>query len=327
VILITTKQGQVGKTKVELNAYAGINGWATLPEMRSGDSYMQVLRDANAAIGNWSSPADDSKMFSSAAAYQAAVDGKYLNWPKLLMQNALTQNYSLSVSGGTQKTKAYISFNFDDENGQYEGDNYKNYSTNMRIDHKVNNWLSIGANTQASYVYQNKAYAKLLQAMTANPLGEAYDADGNINITPVLNDASTINLLLNQKGGVYKNQNQNFKFFFNPYIEIRPVKGLSILSRVGADLEFLRNNYFQGMGSYQYYNQSGVDATGTNANVYAQVNNQRDYNYKWENIVTYNFNIAQKHDFTLMAATSWEHQQYDQQEDTQTNIQVNRYLW
>jgi len=45
-----------------------------------------------------------------------------------------------------------MSLNFSDENGQYKGDDYKVYSTNIRIDHKVNNWLSAGVNMQASYV-------------------------------------------------------------------------------------------------------------------------------------------------------------------------------
>mgnify|MGYP000629971629 FL=1 len=67
------------------------------------------------------------------------MNGQYIDWADELLQTGVTQNYSLSVSGGTEKTKAYFSLNFSDEQGQFTGDNYKVYSTNMRIDHEIKN--------------------------------------------------------------------------------------------------------------------------------------------------------------------------------------------
>ena len=77
-----------------------------------------------------------------------------------------------------KKTKGSISLNFSDEKGQYTGDNYKVYSTNIRIDHTVRDWLKIGANMQGSYVHRNKAYAKLETALSAEPLGKIKDENG-----------------------------------------------------------------------------------------------------------------------------------------------------
>lgn len=328
VVIITTKSGQSGKMKVDLNAYAGINGWSTLSEMRSGDSYLQTIRDANVATGNWSSNADDQRIMDGLlgeGAYTAHQRGEYIDWAKELMQTAVTQNYSLSFSGGTDKTKAYLSFNFSDENGQYRNDNYKVYSSNIRIDHQVRKWMNVGVNTQMSYVHQNKAYADLDTAMRMEPLGTVSDENGNLNIQPSLG-GSNINLLLNSKDN-YRNQNQNYKLYFNPYIELKPIKGLSILSRLGATLNYSRTNYFQGMGSYQYYTQSGADASGTNQNVYAQITQRRNYNYKWENILTYNFQINRDHDFTVTAVTSWNHNQNDETLQKETHITDNAYLW
>lgn len=328
VIIITTKNGQVGKIQANFNAFAGINGWSVLPDMRSGDSYLQVIRDANSVAENWSSPADDERVMNSvlgAGAYEAHQRGEYINWPDELMQTAITQNYSLSLSGGTERTKAYFSLNFSNENGQYKSDDYKVYSSNIRVDHQVRKWANVGVNAQMSYVHQNRAYANLDAAMRMEPIGTTHDADGNINIQPSLG-GSNINLLLNSKEN-YRNQNQNYKLYFNPYIEIKPLKGLSILSRLGATLNYARTNYFQGMGSYQYYYQSGAAAVGTNQNVYAQITQRRNYNYKWENVATYNFQLAKDHDITLTAVTSWEHNQNDQTMQKETHITDNAYLW
>lgn len=66
VIIITTKSGKAGKININLNAYVGFNGWATVPEMRSGDSYINVLREANQIAGTYS------------------TDGHYFLPPKLI---------------------------------------------------------------------------------------------------------------------------------------------------------------------------------------------------------------------------------------------------
>lgn len=327
VVLITTKSGKEGKINVDFNAYVGVNGWSQVPEMRTGETYLQGIRDANRATGNWTSTADDERVLDAVlgtGSYALHQQGKYIDWADELLKTGITQNYSVAVSGGTEKTKAYFSLNFSNENGQYRDDEYKVYSSNMRIDHKVREWMSVGVNAQMSYVHRNRAYASLDRALRSEPLGELYNEDGSYKVNP---SAGTLtNLLLNNKSN-YRNQDQNYKLYFNPYIELRPVKGLTILSRIGANLNYSRTNYFQGIGSYQYYNTSGADAVGTNANVYARITQSRDYDYKWENVITYNFQIKNDHDFTLTAVTSWNHNQHDETWQQETNISDNAYLW
>ncbi len=324
VIIITTKSGKEGKTAVDFNAYLGINGWSTTPKVRSGESYLRGVVDAQRAAGN---TGDDAALFDLAlgeGSYAMHQKGQYINWADELLKTGITQNYSVSVSGGNEKTKAYFSLNFSDENGQYKNDDYKVYSSNMRIDHKVKEWLSLGINAQMSYVHQNRAYAKLDNALLSNPLGTIYDEEGNLNVNPSPYD-NQVNLLLNNKSN-YRDNNQNYKLYFNPYIELRPVKGLTILSRLGATLNYSRNNHFEGIGSYQYYN-TGNTSGETSSNVYASIRQTRNYNYKWENVITYNFQIANDHDFTVTGVTSWNHDQYDETLQQETNIKDNAYLW
>jgi len=72
------------------------------------------------------------------------LNGDYIDWADELMQNGYTQNYSLSVSGGTEKTKGYISLNFSDEKGQYTGDNYKvNAARKSKVDDNTARMQSI----------------------------------------------------------------------------------------------------------------------------------------------------------------------------------------
>lgn len=323
IIIVTTKSGKAGKTKVNLNAYVGINGWSTTPEMYHGEAFFNIARTAQMESGAYT---DDEHVFNEEV-YNAYINGEDINWADALLKTGITQNYSLSISGGTDKTTAYMSLNYTGEDGQYKNDNYKVYSSNIKIDHKIRNWLSIGANMQGSFAYKNTAYAKLENALITRPIGSLYDEDGNVNVFPVVGDDSTVSLLLNNRSN-YRNNSQNTNIYLNPYIRINPLKGLTFESRLSLALSFSKVNKFEGIGSYQYYNANRTaDGISTNANVKANVATNNAYNYKWENILTYNFKIGEDHDFTLTGVTSWNHNRREYTYAGSDNITSNSYLW
>ncbi len=329
VIIITTKGGKAGKVLIDFNSFYGYNGWSQTPKMRKGEAYLKTKRDAYSYVWNanknewtkdgalWQSEENDEEIFG-AQRYQTFKEGQFTDWADLFLQkNAATQNYSVSASGGTDKTKAYLSFNYTGEKGQYRGDDYNLLSSTFRIDHKVKPWISIGANVQASYVIRNKAQDKLETALVTDPLARPYKADGTLN--PDLGN-NVYNLLLNYQPGVYSNVDNNSRIFVNPYIELRPLKGLSFLSRAGGQLTYSNTYQFDGIGSVAYtYNNAGIAK--------AQINQDRFVGYQWENILTYNFKVAQKHEFTATAVSTY----YDNQDTktlmSQNNILNNNFKW
>ncbi len=329
VVIITTKSGKAGKLNIDFNTFYGNNGWSITPTMRTGDSYLQAKRDAYRwvydATNNrwtttgalWQSPADDAAIFG-AQRYQIFQQGEFVNWAdEFLRKSSPTQNYSLGVSGGNEVTKAYISFNYTDEQGQYVGDQYKLYSTNIRLDHKVKKWISIGGNIQASYVDRDKAQDKLENALVTDPLVKVYNPDGSLN-TNLGNNV--YNLLLDYQPGVYGNVDDNTKLSFNPYIEVRPIKGLTILSRAGVNLNYLNTYRFDGIGSVSY--------TYANAQIARATVTQNHFKgYQWENILTYNFRLKNVHDFTVTGVTTFYHDQNTRTDMTQTNITSNNFKW
>jgi TonB-linked SusC/RagA family outer membrane protein len=329
VVIITTKKGKTGKLSIDLNAYYGYNGWSTIPQMRTGTSYLETKREAykyvwdatnsvwttNGAI--WQSEANDETIFGTAR-WATYNQGQFVDWAKeFLRKNAGTQNYSLSISGGNEKTKGYVSFNYTDEDGQYQGDDYKLFSSNMKVDHNYKKWLSLGSSMQASYVIRNRAQDKLENALTTDPLVRTHNDDGTLN-TNLGNNV--YNLLLNYQPGVYTNMDNNFRINVNPYIEIKPIKGLSLLSRLGAAFNYSSNYQFNGVGSVNYtYNNGQISK--------AQITQNRSYGYNWENILTYNFKVAKDHDFTLTGVTSWSDAQSLNTAMYQSNILTNNFKW
>lgn len=335
IIIVTTKSGKAGKITVNLNAYLGINGWSTVPEVYDAEGFYNLRK---LSLQEGGGIVDESSVLGSAySSFQAAKElnpnltvtdylrTHSLNWADELLKTGMTQNYSLSVSGGNEKTKAYMSLNFSDEKGQYANDNNKIYSTNIRVDHQINNWLAAGVNIQGSFNYRNKGQENLYKLLSESPIGSFYDEQGNPNICPI-DGSGTVSILVNNKGN-YRNNYQGTHLHFNPYIRITPLKGLTLESRVNATLSYGKTNRFEGIGCYNYYENSGADATGTNSNVYASINNSFAYNYTWENILTYNFNINKVHEFTVTGVTSWSHNRTEVNLGYGNNLSSNSYLW
>lgn len=329
VIIITTKSGKAGKMSIDFNTYYGYNGWSITPKMRTGNDYLQTKRDAYKYVYDatankwvttgalWQSPADDETIFGTNR-YATFKKGSFVNWAdEFLRKDAATQNYSLGVSGGNEVTKGYISFNYTDEKSQYRGDQYKLFTTSMRIDHKVKKWVTIGSSLQASYVNRDKAQDKLENALVTDPLVKPYKDDGTLN-TDLGNNV--YNLLLDYQPGVYGNVDNNLKLYVNPYLEIRPVKGLTFLSRATTWLNFSNTYRFDGIGSVSYtYSNAGIAK--------AQINQNRSVGYQWENILTYNLKVADDHDFTFTGVSSWYHNQNTNTVMNQSNILSNNFKW
>lgn len=329
VIIITTKSGKAGKMSIDFNTYYGYNGWSITPKMLDKNQYLQAKRDAYRWVydatsakwittgAQWQTPADDSAIFGSTR-WPIFNQGSFFDWTDVfLRKNAATKNYSLGISGGNEKTKGYISLNYTDENGQYRGDDYQLFSTSMRLDHKVRSWLSMGANLQASYVDRDKARDKLENAMTTDPLVQPYKTDGTLNDNLGNN---VYNLLFDYQPGVYANLDNNTKVFLNPYLELKPIKGLSILSRAGVQFNYSNTYQFNGIGSVGYvYLTPGIANATITQNLFK--------GYQWENILTYNVKLAKVHELTFTGVSSWFYNQNTNTEMNQTGINNNNFKW
>ena len=328
VVMITTKKGKEGKMNVNFNTYMGFNGASILPTMRSGDSYMNTVRLARKEAGTY---IDDTDLVDPAV-YAAYQKGQNIDWAKALMQTGNVQNYSLSISNGTKKTKEYFSLNYSNENGQYTNDNYKVLSANIRLDQQVNKFFAAGMNVQGAYTMQNKTYSKLYTALVASPYGSLYDDNGNLTAYPVAGDNKQVNLLLDQNSNVYLDNNSGLKLYVTPYIRLTPLKGMTIESRLNGTLGYSNAHQFIGYGSYQFYNALGTGALNATpdlqkAQVSATVSGSSSYSYKWENILTYNFKVASNHEFTFTGVSSYNYNQSESVKSGVDGITSNIYNW
>lgn len=314
VIIITTKQGQEGKTSISLDAYYGVNGFTSFPGVLMGDDYIQLVREANRTAGLWSSPADDSSIFS-AQDWQYIQNGNWVDWYDEATRNGVVQSYTLSMNGGTENTKSYFSVGYYDEQGILEHDEYKRYTLNANIDKKVNSWLKGGIKFQGTFTDKDARDQQIWTRMLCiSPLGIPYDEDGNVVEYP--GSAKEVSPLADTAPNAYVDNTRTLSLAPTGYLEITPVKGLSIRSVLGAYLAFSRQGIYN----------SAMSANGhEDGQSTAQIKNANTFNYKWENIVNYTFTIADKHDFTLTGVTSWSKKQHEESGAIGYNVDWDKY--
>ncbi|MDD3063692.1 MAG: TonB-dependent receptor [Massilibacteroides sp.] len=182
VILVTTKRGAEGKVKLTFNGYTGINTPTTLPTPTSAIEYMQAVDVARVN-------ADQAPLYPQTIDIykNGGVDNiNYYdtNWRnEVIKSSALTQNYSLSVSGGNNVTKLFATAGYYAQDGLIDNNNFTRTSLRINTDTKVNQWIKLGVDlgirqATAKSPVMDTAANIIGKALTMTPIMSGINADG-----------------------------------------------------------------------------------------------------------------------------------------------------
>lgn len=290
VILITTKKGAQGKTKVTYNGYYSTNSVAAYPERMNLQEWANFKREAYKADGQWASEADDAKIFGSA--YDAVKSNQDVDWVDLLMKDGSQTSHSISISNGSEKTSFNLAFEYMKEQGLVKLDNLSRYNTTLGISHKVTRDFKLNFNMVYTFQNQNIRRDPLNRAIYESPYGDVYNEDGSINPLP-FNDGQTISPIAEEAAGVYKNNRRTSHLVGNIGANWNIIKNLTLTSTFGLDRKDIRNGHF----ADQYTHDGAGDYS------VADATNETEMNWSWENTLNYNFKID-KHDFSVMAGNA-----------------------
>ena len=138
VIMITSKQGEEGKTKFNYNSYYG------LKEAHQSDAYNFSIAETAAA-----ELAANGEL-SARTIYKQMI-GVDRSWQDVIFDGGTIQNHSLSARGGSEKTKFSTALNYLHDEGVLLTDDYKKYSLKLKLDTKISDKFSLGVNISPSY--------------------------------------------------------------------------------------------------------------------------------------------------------------------------------
>ena len=296
VVIITTKRGKAGKATVNFDAYYGVSGSPNYQHGMVGTEWENYQREAY-KYQNGSYPSNIEALLGNQAYIDAYKAGKWIDWVDEVAGNtAVTQKYSLSVAGGNDKTKVFSSISYNNDQGLLEGEERDQYALRLNIDQEIFSWAKAGFSAHGTFTDHDRMYNKTYtSALSSMPLGEVYNADGNLNHEYIYNQYTPLgDLLPNQ----FVNNTKNTYVNANAYLEIMPVKGLSIKSQISATLGHSRLGQFWGA-------QCHANRPSYAGSPFAQKTHNDSWGYTWENIAAYNTTIADDHNLGASVVTSW----------------------
>ena len=318
VIIVTTKRGREGRPVVNYNAYVGANGWAQYPEMRTGDDYIALRREAAKTAGQWNGPADDQTLFT-VGEWAALQQNQWVNWKEEVFHTGIVQNHQLSISGGNTNTKGLLSGGYYRELGSFKNDALDKFNLRLNVDQNLGSMVKVGTSSQITHYDGNERADNVLwRAATNVPLGVPYDEQGAVVLWPLGREGKVSPLADEASEFTAQHRTANTNIITNGFVEIKPFAGLSFRSNLGVNLQYHKNNDFE--------SESSIDRAGEFPNSIASIDSENRSFINWDNIINYNVELG-KHSFGLTALTSWTQSKLNTSYMEGTGQLVPQQLW
>lgn len=282
VVMVSTKQGKEGKTKVDFNTSYSSQNEINRLELLNADQYTAYMKEV---IPNYISP------------------GGTTDWQEQIFKTGAIQNHQLAFSGGNQSVKYYVSGSIFDQKGIIIGTDFKRYSLTNNLSFKVSDKIRIGMNlfaqrtarkgtrTQEGSGGANSAGA-VSSAFKFMPNQNIYNADGSYTLAlqgdPIDNPFAIVNELQNQT------VNDRLQANFSADYDI--TKDLKFRTTLGTSINNQRESSFQPTTLNQGRTVGGE----------ATQDGDKNTNIINENYLTYTKNLNNKHNISILGGYSFQ---------------------
>lgn len=285
VVLITTKQGSAGETKISVSSLLTVQDEPKHIGVMNLPQYADFRNEMAKAGGTASQPE-----FAN-----PSILGSGTNWQSALYRRTLLQKDEFSLSGGNTNTTFYLSGEYFSQQGVAPGSGFNRYSVRLNVNNQTRKWLKLGANTNLGYTSEkvNTSNSGIIQlALQQNPSVPVKNPDGSWGGPSNTQFQYTNPIML---ATINNDYNKRMAIIGNVYADIEPIEDLVFHNEINTSIEYF--NYYSFHPGYiaggYVVPQSAATSTRTSTN-----------NYWWSvnNRLQYHFKVNDKHDFTLMAA-------------------------
>lgn len=281
VVLVTTKRGVAGKPTVDYSGYVGVRQYTNLPDMMTGDEYVQLAREA-ARAGNNNNYKEDAQIFT-ASELKAIQDKNYFNWVSEMTHPAIMTNHSITARGGDKYTKYVVGGGYYFEDGLVDPQEYSRYNLRAAVDVNPVKFLRFGVNMYGTFIDKDTGNSDVLQdAIRMRPTYHPTDLTTGAEMWSYSNGQYNPLVAIQNEF----NMNRTYNVIGNAFLEFLPVKGLSIKTTFSPDLRI--NEAGQYRGKYTKANKGANNATSNySKNTYS--------NWVWDNQITYEKTMGKHH--------------------------------
>lgn len=284
VILITTKKGAAGKINVNFSANIGFETLKK-PDMAGADEYKQVFfaRYTNdGRVAPWNTPEGQN------------VETDW--WDTVINKTALVQNYQLGISGGNDKYTFAASVGYFRNNSQYDVGYWDKLTINLNTEYKFSKYVQAGLQIAPRTESWEDTPNLFGSAMGMDPTTPVFKNPDNFTDNHY-NDyqRSYNNQVWNPAASLGRpaGKSRNYGVLLTPYLQIVPIKGLTIRTQFGLNGVVTRKDSYSPVFSLDALEQTTVSSASRR--MYENV----DWN--WTNTINYMTTIAEKHNINVMA--------------------------
>ena len=288
VVVITTKRGKEGRAELTFNAYYGVQELRKKIDVLNGPEFASMFNDARAAAG-------------LSPAYDLDTVRTLTDWQDLIYRSAPIQSYQVTASGGSEKTKYYISASYFDQEGIVINSGFKRINFKMNLDQELSSKFRVGTSlnlsrgdrygsTRSELRLENSG--TIIGALAQIPTMPVYNSDGSYALNPfTLSD--------NPVGGQMETHNRALinQLIGNVYGELDVLDNLVFRSSFGIDFKAQSESEFLTRQLPGFLNapspSRGSARTGANFETI----------WLWENTLTYTLN-RNDHNFTFLLGAS-----------------------
>lgn len=279
VIMITTKKGTEGQSKVSYSAYASLSQLPKQYDVLTADRYRSFAEEKGVKI-------DDG--------------GASTNWQDEIFRTAFAQNHNLSLSGGFKGGSYRASLGYQNQEGIVKRSGMEKYTGRFYVNQKtLNDRLNLEASITATRTNDRRVPIGesggfegdvLLSALKVNPTYPIYNEDGSYfqKSKDVRNPLAMINLT--------NDRTQTDRLLAN----------IAGTLDIWKELKYKMNVAFDEMKATRKVTQNKELIYLTDKGT-VDINNVEGSSFLIENYLTYNFNIGKKHRFNLLAGHSYQH--------------------
>ncbi|NCB07202.1 MAG: TonB-dependent receptor [Bacteroidia bacterium] len=292
VIIITTKMGKKGTGRIDFNAFYGVQQATSMVELLSASEFAALHNEMMENAGMVKNPA-----YGNPESLGAGTD-----WVGTLFTAAPIQNYSLSYSGGNDKSTFYVSGNYLNQEGIIDNTGFERYTFKLNTESQILNSVKFGNMLSVNHDNKYSGSYNILNTLRALPTQPVKNPDGSWSGPEGV--SSWYGDIVNPIGlaTLNKNTTLGYNLLGSVYGEIELAKGLTFKSLWG-----IKANFWQTRNWSPKYNWQPAPQE----NSYLGQASQKSITWNWDNTLTYVTTLSDVHHFTVLLGTSAQENHYD----------------
>lgn len=312
VIIVTTKSGRTGKSRVSFSTQIGVNQVQRYVDVLGSKDYLDMIIEArtnNGTIGN----------FPGLLKLRESGDYANTNWQDEIFRNALNYRANANVTGGNENVTYHFSVNYQNEDGILLNSYYKKVNVKGGFDARLNKYVKIGVGFSPTYTKKRAQQPAgggtedvtgvIAEALSYPPILPLWQPNGDYTqIAQHYTHYGLNNQLRNPVANLLENSNDSWSIrtLTNAYIEIKPLKSLTVRSSVDLSTNSTKLDYYQSaclLGA----NETGNKSTPNLSAIDAYRASGFGYNTYWSTTATYDRMFGEKHHLNAVLGYDFEY--------------------